>query len=108
LPYRRRFHVLRSGQITTMKVAFLPISIVGGILAGVIGKKAFEGIWGKLDEEEPPDPKHREISWGKLALALLLEGAIFRLIRGLFDHAARRAFARLTGEWPGEESPDRA
>ena len=91
-----------------MKAAFLPISILGGILAGLIGKKAFEGIWGKVDEEEPPDPKHRETSWGKLAVALLLEGAIFRLVRGLFDHAARRGFARMTGTWPGDESPDRA
>jgi hypothetical protein len=40
--------------------------------------------------------------------ALLLEGAIFRVIRGLFDHGARRAFNRATGTWPGEEAPDRA
>jgi uncharacterized protein DUF4235 len=91
-----------------MKAAFLPVSVIGGILAGVVGKKAFEGIWGKVDEEEPPDPKYRETSWGKLAVALLIEGAIFRLVRGLFDHAARRGFARMTGTWPGEESPDEA
>jgi len=91
-----------------MKVTFLPISILGGIVAGIVGKKAFEGIWAKVDEEEPPDPKHRETSWGKLALALLLEGAIFRLARGLFDHAARRGFARFTGAWPGEETPEKA
>ena len=90
-----------------MKAAFLPISIVGGILAGIVGKKTFEGIWGKVDEEEPPDPKHRETSWGKLAVALLIEGAIFRLARGLFDHAARSGFARMTGTWPGEESPEK-
>jgi hypothetical protein len=91
-----------------MKAIFLPFSILGGIVAGIVGKKAFEGIWGKVDEEEPPDPKHREASWGKLAAALLLEGAIFRLARGLFDHAARRGFARLTGSWPGEESAEEA
>lgn len=97
-----------SGNREGMKAVFLPISILGGFLAGVIGKKTFEGIWGKVDEEEPPDPKHREASWGKLAVALLLEGAIFRLTRGLFDHAARRGFARLTGRWPGEEEPEKA
>lgn len=91
-----------------VKAIFIPISLLGGMLAGVIGKKAFEGIWGKIDEEEPPDPKHREAGWLKLAAALVLEGAIFRLVRGLFDHAARRGFARFTGEWPGEESPERA
>jgi hypothetical protein len=91
-----------------MKIAFLPISVVGGLLAGLIGKKSFEFVWGKFDEEEPPEPDQREISIGKLLLALAIEGAIFRAVRGLFDHVARRGFERFTGEWPGEEEPDRA
>ena len=91
-----------------MKALFLPISILGGLLAGIVGKKTFEAIWGRVDDQEPPEPEHREISVPKLALALLLEGAIFRLARGLFDHAARRGFARFTGEWPGEEEPEKA
>ena len=91
-----------------MKVAFIPISIIGGILAGVIGRKAFDVVWGKVDEEEPPQPDHREVSLPKLAVALLIEGAIFRLVKGLFDHGARRGFERFTGEWPGEEHPERA
>ena len=91
-----------------MKLVFIPVSIGGGLLAGLIGKKVFEQLWGLVDEEKPPAPEHREISMVKLALALILEGAIFRLIRGLFDHGARRGFARLTGSWPGEESPEEA
>jgi Protein of unknown function (DUF4235) len=90
-----------------MKLAYLPISILGGIVAGLVGKKAFERIWGVIDDEEPPDAKHREVGWVKLIAALLLEGAIFRLARGLFDHGARRGFARMTGSWPGEEAPER-
>jgi hypothetical protein len=91
-----------------MKLIFIPVSVAGGLLAGLIGQKVFEAIWGKVDEEEPPAPEHRQVSLGKLAIALLIEGAIFRLIKGLFDHAARRGFARMTGAWPGEEEPDRA
>jgi len=89
-----------------MKLIFLPISIVGGILAGLIAKKVFEQAWGLIDDEEPPDAKHREIEYGKLAAALVLEGAIFRLVRGFFDHSARRGFQRFTGAWPGEEAPE--
>jgi hypothetical protein len=89
-----------------MKFVFLPISILGGIVAGLIGKKVFEGLWGLVDDEEPPDAEHRDISYIKLALALILEGAIFRLIRGFFDHGARHGFERLTGAWPGEEAPE--
>ncbi len=88
-----------------MKFLFLPISVLGGILAGLIGTKIFERLWTLVDDEEPPDAEHRDISYVKLALALLLEGAIFRLIRGFFDHGARHGFEKLTGAWPGEEAP---
>jgi hypothetical protein len=91
-----------------MKIAFLPVSIIGGLIAGFLGQKAFDAIWGRVDDREPPQPEHREVSLGKLAIALVIEGAIFRLVKGLFDHAARRSFARMTGEWPGEEEPERA
>ena len=91
-----------------MKLAFIPVSVLGGILAGFIGQKAFDAIWGKVDAQEPPQPEHREVSLAKLAIALLIEGAIFRLVKGMFDHAARRGFARMTGAWPGDEQPDRA
>jgi len=90
------------------KLVFLPVSVAGGIVAGMVGKKTFEVLWGALDDEEAPDPKHREISFKKLVLALLLEGAIFRAARGLLDHGTRHAFSRLTGSWPGEERPEPA
>jgi hypothetical protein len=90
------------------KVLFVPFSVIGGIIAGIIGKKTFERLWGALDRQEPPDPKDREIEWQKLIPALLIEGAIFRTIRGLFDHASRSAFSKLTGSWPGDERPDPA
>lgn len=59
--------------------------MLGGILAGIIGKKAFEALWGVFDDQDAPDPKYREIPLKKLIRALLREGAIFRIIRGLFD-----------------------
>jgi hypothetical protein len=91
-----------------MKLAFLPISILGGILTGILARKGFDAIWAKVDEEEPPRPEHREVRLAKLVIALAIEGAIFRVVKGLFDHGVRRGFARMTGTWPGEESPDRA
>jgi hypothetical protein len=89
-----------------MKFVYMPIGIIGGLLAGLLGKKIFERLWGVIGDEEPPDPKDREVKYGKLAAALLLEGAIFGLVRGFFDHAARRAFHHLTGTWPGEETQE--
>jgi hypothetical protein len=89
-----------------MGLIFRPVGILVGLLAGVVGTKIFELIWKLIDDEDAPDPKYREIARGKLVLALLLEGAIFGVLRGLADHGARHGFARLTGEWPGQERPD--
>jgi Protein of unknown function (DUF4235) len=90
------------------KLLFIPFSAIGGILAGIVGKKTFQALWSAFDDHEAPDPEHREIELKKLIPALVLEGAIFRAVRGLFDHGARQAFSKLTGSWPGDERPEPA
>ncbi len=89
-----------------MKSLFLPISVLTGLLAGIIAKKLFGLVWSAIDDQDPPDPKQRVEDHRKLAAALVLEGAIFKLMKGFVDHASRHGFARLTGAWPGEESDD--
>jgi hypothetical protein len=90
------------------KLLFIPFSIVGGLIAGLLSKKVFDLAWGLVDDEEPPEPDHRQVTWPKLAIALALQGAIFRMMRGLADRGTRLGFYRLTGSWPGEEEPDQA
>jgi hypothetical protein len=87
-------------------VLFAPVRIAFTLIAGLIGKKIFDVIWARIDDQEAPEPEHRDIEMRKLATALAIEGAIFRVVRGLLDHSSRRSFARLTGRWPGEEQPD--
>ena len=89
-----------------MKFLFLPLSIVSGLVAVQLSKKLFDFIWGRVDDEEAPHPKHNRIDMRKLAIALLIEGAVFRLIKGLVDHEARRGFQKATGSWPGDEQPE--
>ena len=88
-----------------MKFLFLPFSILSGLLAGFLGKKLFDQLWGVIDDEEPPDSKHLEISWPKLLFAAAVQGAIFRAVKEATDHGTRRAFMSLTGSWPGDERP---
>jgi hypothetical protein len=88
------------------KVLFIPVSLGGGLLAGVVSRKIFDQVWGLIDEDEPPEGKHREIDWRKLLIAAAIQGAIFRAVKELSDHYSRRAFARTTGSWPGEERPE--
>ncbi len=84
------------------KLIFSPFSIVAGLLAGRIGKRLFTGVWGSLDSGQPPKSQESSARIGKLALALVVEGALFRLVKGLADHGSRRAFAGFTGIWPGD------
>ena len=87
------------------KVLFIPVSITAGLLAGVLGKKLFNGLWGVIDDEEPPDSKHRDISWGRLLLAGAIQGAIFRAVKEATDHAARRGLLQNDRNLAGREAP---
>jgi hypothetical protein len=88
-----------------VKVLFTPIGILAGLAAGFAAQKGFERVWAIIDEEQAPEVENREVSYPKLVLALLLEGAIFRLVKGMVDRGARVGFTSLTGRWPGEEAP---
>jgi len=88
------------------KILFIPISVGGGLLAGVIAGKIFDQIWGIIDEQEPPQAEHRDVSWVKLMASAALQGAIFRMAKEATDHGSRHGFAQLTGSWPGQEEPD--
>ena len=88
------------------RALFVPFSIAAGLLAGLAGRKLFEGIWSLIDDQEPPDAEHREVVWPKLVAALAIEGAIFRVLKGLTDYGARRSYERVTGSWPGEDRPE--
>jgi Protein of unknown function (DUF4235) len=89
-----------------VKVLFAPIGVLAGLAAGFAAQKGFERIWAIVDDEQAPEVESREVSYPKLVLALLLEGAIFRLVKGMVDRGARAGFASITGRWPGEEAPE--
>jgi hypothetical protein len=86
-----------------VKILFAPIGILAGLFAGFVAQKGFERVWAIVDEEQAPEVETRDVSYSKLILALLLEGAIFRLVKGMVDRGARVGFASATGRWPGED-----
>ena len=86
------------------KLVFLPISIGGGLLAGLIGKKLFTVIWALIDDQDPPKPEHRNVHVGKLLIALAIEGAIFSLIRGIVTTAPGTRTPALPAHGPATNS----
>lgn len=89
-----------------MSKAFTPVSVLAGLMAGQLAKKLFNFVWGRIIDQEPPEPEHREPSYPMLTVALALEGLIARLVRGYVDHGLRIAWSRNTGEWPGDPDPE--
>ncbi len=89
-----------------MNKLFTPISLLSGLLAGVVASKAFEFVWGRFTDQEAPGPDQRLVAWPRLIIAMLLEGAIARLTRGLIDRGTRVAFARSPAPGPARK-PER-
>lgn len=86
-----------------MKFLFAPIGILAGLIAGFAAQKGFERVWAAIEDGDAPEPEDREVSYPKLAAALALEGAVFRLVKGMVDRGARVSFASVTGSWPGND-----
>jgi len=88
---------------TMIKLLFKPMdqiaSMVGGLLAGLIFKKA----WKLIGREDAPKPTDERRGWGEIMLAAVLQGAIFALVKAAVDRGAAEGTQRLTGIWPGDE-----
>ena len=99
---RGRFRPVKA--ITT--IIYKPIGIVMGILAGILGKRIFDVVWGKIDDQDPPKPNTKEVPLSKLVTAAALQGVIFKVTRSVVDRQTAKGFYYLTGAWPGERTPD--
>ena len=89
-----------------MKLIYKPFGILLGILAGFLGKKAFDFAWTKIDDEEPPEPPTEAASWRRVLAAAAVQGLIFRVTKVTVDRYGAIGWRHLTGTWPGEKRPD--
>jgi hypothetical protein len=89
-----------------MGVIYKPFGIILGLLGGLAGKKLFDFVWTKIDDQEPPEATTRDVSWPRLLGAAALQGVIFRVTRFAIDRYGAIGFNYLTGVWPGEKRPE--
>ena len=85
------------------KLLYKPFGFIAGIIAGLIGRKAFDVAWSKIDKEEPPKGTTEEAPWVKIVGAAALQGVIFQTTRVVVDRYAASGWRYLTGYWPGEK-----
>ena len=87
-----------------MKLLYKPVgmlvSVLGGVLAGAVFKRAWKVTAG---EEEAPQATDARRGWREVLLAAALQGAIFGLVKAAVDRSAAEATRKVTGTWPGDE-----
>lgn len=88
-----------------MKLLYKPFGLILGILAGVIGKRAFDFAWAKIDDEDPPKGTTQQTTLPKVLGAAALQGIIFKTTRVAVDRYGAKGWHYLTGAWPGEKHP---
>ena len=71
-----------------------------GVKKGTKRARQYEHIRKSEKEAGRSEDRAEEIA------ALALQGAMFRLVKGLVDHGSRAGFERLTGAWPGDAGPE--
>jgi Protein of unknown function (DUF4235) len=88
---------------TAAKVAYKPVGLLTGMVAGAIASLVFRQLWKRVsDEEKVPDPLQREYPWREIVLAAAIQGAIFAVVRAVINRGGAEAFRKLTGTWPGD------
>jgi len=96
------------GTLTAMKLAYKPIGILLGLVAGFFSKKLFNVVWGLFDEEEPPKATTQEADWSKVLAAAAVQGVTFKVTRAAVDRAGAKGWDHLFGVWPGEKQQEQS
>jgi hypothetical protein len=87
-----------------MKVLFKPVSIIAGVMAGRAASAAFQALWSRIDDHEPPKATTADATLPKVVLAAVLESSTQATAAVVADRAAARTFSYLFGVWPGEKT----
>ncbi len=87
-----------------MKTLYRPLSLLAGVLGGVLAGAVFKQVW-KLAAREDDAPKatDAERGWREVLIAAAVQGAVYGFVKAAVDRGAAEGFHRLTGTWPGEK-----
>jgi hypothetical protein len=93
-----------------IKFVYKPVSIVTGLVAGMLAGAIFKQVWKvAAGEDEAPTATDIRRGWPEVLTSAALQGAIFALVRATVDRATAEGTRKLTGVWPGDDSqPEKA
>ena len=85
-----------------MKLLYKPFGLVVGLLAGVLANVLFRKLWAVASRrDDVPTPTTKTASFGEVAAAAALQGAVMKGTRAIVDRAGAKGFEKATGTWPG-------
>jgi uncharacterized protein DUF4235 len=85
------------------KLAYRPIGLIAGILAGSVSGIVFKQLWKAIaNEDDAPGALQSEYAMKEVVLAAAIQGAIFAATKAAIDRAGAQGFSKLTGSWPGD------
>jgi Protein of unknown function (DUF4235) len=87
-----------------IKLVYKPVSMLVSVLGGVLAGVIFKRIW-KITAREDDAPKATDAQrgWREVLLAATLQGAVFAVVKAAVDRGAAEGTRKLTGVWPGDE-----
>ena len=82
-----------------------PVSIMAGVLSGMLAGAIFKQVWKvAAGEEEAPTATDIRRGWPEVLTSAALQGAIFAVVKATVDRATAEGTRKLTGVWPGDDS----
>lgn len=87
-----------------MKLLFKPVTMIFGMVGGVLAGAIFKQVWKRIDDEEDaPTPLQKEFGWRKILLASALQGAIYATTKAAVARGGAKGVEKVTGAWPGDD-----
>jgi hypothetical protein len=83
-----------------MRLLYKPFGIIGAIVASMLGRKAFDSIWAKIDDQQPPKPGTGQSTAVKVIGAQALRASVMAASAAAVDRALAHGFHYAIGIWP--------
>jgi hypothetical protein len=83
-----------------MRLLYKPFGIIGAIVASLLGRKAFDSIWTKIDDQPPPRPGTGQSTAAKVIGAQALRAGVMAASAAAVDRVFARGFHYAIGIWP--------
>lgn len=85
------------------KLAYRPVGLLLGVLAGMVAGAVFKQIWMLVaGQEDSPKARESDYGWKELLAAAMVEGAVLGAVKAAVDRGGARTFEKVTGSWPGD------